>query len=391
VIVLRLPPSYALRNLRRRPWHSILTVAGIGVVVFASCLMLALVRGLSGRIDVAGETQNVLAISRAGQNIMFSSIPEDELVDLGSLPGIARDDLGNPLVSAETMHMSMVECETASGTRRAPLYLRGVGPRAYGVHRCMAVSQGRLPEAEEEILAGATAYIKLGVPREALLPGRKVSFENHTWTVCGVFEAGGSLIESEIWMQEPVLLNLLRRRTHTFAVVRFPDEAAVRAAVEKFHQTGAVERFFKGWSEREYYRQFGAVLAWVQWLAVFMVAVITLGGALIGANTMYTAVVSRIPEIATYRVLGFDTADILATFVIESAALALLGGGAGVASAFALNGLPLSLSHGAFFLVVDPLVALCGLGLALAIGVLGGFFPALRGVRMTCLEGLRHA
>ncbi len=388
--MFHLPFRYTVRNLRRRLLRSLATLTGIAVSVFAAVLMLALTRGLQQRVDASGEAANVLAISRQGQNILFSSITEDEVVELGTLPGVAKDAYGQPLIAPQIMHMATVTAVHAGRTVQAPIYVRGVTPRAYEVHRVLQVVEGRLPENGGELLAGRSAHIKLGLPPAALKPGATLQFENQEWTVSGVFDAGGSLLDSELWVAENELQNLLRRRTHTFVVIRLESPAAVPAAVERFHVTGAVERYFKGSGEQAYYREFGAALGWVLRLAYLMVFIITAAGALIGINTMYTAVLNRMREIATCRVLGFTRADLLWSFTLEALLLALAGGLLGCGAGRLLNDVPLSLSYGAFRLVVDARVLALGLGLSLLIGIVGGLLPAWKGLRLNDVEGLRR-
>ncbi len=390
--VFRLPPSYALRNLLRRPLRSLATIFGIAVVLFAVVLMLALARGLDRRIGISGEPRNVLVLNRTGQNLMMSAISEDELVHLAQLPGLALDAYGRPAVSPETMHMATVRWPGLAAERRSPVvYVRGITPMAWEVHKSVCLVRGRLPEKGDELVVGTTTHVKLGAPAEALEPGGALMFEGRTWKIVGVFEAAGSLVESEVWMDARTLHDALRRRTYTFAVARLSDEAAMPQALAQFSRTGALERFFKGWSEREYYSEFGAALAWVRALALAMVGILIAAGALMGANTMYTAVLNRVREIATCRVLGYSNGDILASFVSESLVLALAGGLAGTAAGLVLNGLPLNLSYGAFYLVVDAAVMAMALGLAALIGVAGGALPVLRALRLTHVEGLRHA
>lgn len=388
--MINLPVLYSLRNVKRRPWHSVMTIVGIAVIVFASVVMLSLARGLHRRVSVTGEERNILVLSSQGQNLMFSSISEDELVHLSSLPGIAVDAFGLPLVSPEIMHMSMMEVDAEKGAVKAPVYVRGVTDMSYEVHRSVRVVQGRLPEDENEILVGKTTHAKMKVPENVLAPGRTVRFENEEWMVSGIFEAGGALIESEMWMDAAAMKRILRRRSYTFAVIRMTDETAVAGALPKLRQTGALERYFKGWSERGYYEEFGSVLGWVLSLSAIMVIAITVSGALIGANTMYTAVMNRMREIATYRVLGFGKSDILVSFMTESLALAVFGGILGLGAGLCMNGLPLRLSYGAFYLVVDAVVCVAGLCLAVLIGVVGGILPVIQGLRLTIPEGLRH-
>jgi ABC-type lipoprotein release transport system permease subunit len=265
-----------------------------------------------------------------------------------------------------------------------------VTPVAYAVHRSVKIVDGRPPEASFELLAGATAHDKLGIPASALAVGRTIRFENAIWTIVGRFEARGSLIESELWAIEQDLFTKLRRRSHSFVVARFESPEAVAEATKQFDKAGAMERYFKGWPEVAYYREFMDGLAWVQWLAAFMVVAIVIAGALIGINTMYSAVVNRLSEIGTQRVLGFSSFDIASSLVVEGAAMALIGGIAGVVAGLLVNNVPIVFSQGAFYLVVDTGVAVSGLALALGIGVFGSLLPASKGLRLTVVEALRH-
>ncbi|MHC4915578.1 MAG: ABC transporter permease [Planctomycetota bacterium] len=384
---MRLPLTYSLRNLRRRPWRTAMTAGGIFLVVFAAVLMLSLSRGIAVRTAATGEPANLLVISRKGENAMFSAVEEDEVVHLRNLPAAARGTDGGPLVSPELMHVSTVEC----AGRRAPVSVRGVQPIAYEVHRCVRVTGGRLPEGSFEILAGETSHVKLGVPAEALAPGKKVTFEGRDWTICGTFEAGGSLFESEFWTKESDLQTVLRRRTHSFAVVRLESSARAPEALAAFSRTGALQKYFKGWTEAAYYRDFTGGIAWIRWLATAMVLVITVAGALIGVNTMYTAMISRTREIATQRVLGFSRTDILFSLTVESAAVSLLAGAVGAAGGLLLNGFAMRLSQAAFFLVADLPVVAVGIGLALFVGVAGALLPAAHGLRLNIARALRRA
>ena len=151
-----------------------MTIAGIAVVIFASVLMLSLMRGLSSRVGTSGEKTNVLTISRNGQNLMFSSITEDEIVHLYSLPDVATDENGIALVSPEVMHMSAVRTEQDS-EENVPVYVRGIQPSAFAVHSTVRLIEGRLPEAENEVLAGETMHIKQGVEESKLKPGIIIS------------------------------------------------------------------------------------------------------------------------------------------------------------------------------------------------------------------------
>ena len=387
---MRLPLSHSLRNLRRRPWRSLMTAVGVAVVVFAAALMLALSRGLFQRLEATGSDENLLLISRKGRDVMFSDIKEEELQVLWSMPNLAKDADGQGLISPELMHGSFVRTAGQSEGELASIRIRGVTEAALGVHRNLRIIKGRFLEQPFDILVGAAAHAKLGVAAEKLRPGNSITFEGRDWTICGVFSARESLTESELWVHSADLRNVLRRRTHSFVVARFDSAAHARDATGLFRKTGAIEKHFKGWPERDYYRQYAKELSWVFWLSLFMVALVTIAGVLIGVNTMYTVIISRMDEIATQRVLGFSRLDILRSLLVESVLIALLGGLIGAGASLSANNVPMNLSYGVFYLRVDAAVAAVAVGLAVVIGLLGGLLPACKGLRLSIVEAMRY-
>jgi putative ABC transport system permease protein len=258
------------------------------------------------------------------------------------------------------------------------------------VHDTIRIERGRRPEGQFEALVGRTAHVKIGVDAEVLAPGAMIVFEGRAWTVVGTFSDGGSLIESEIWVNQDDMMTAMRRRTHSFVVARFQSAEAAVKATELFTKTGAIEKSFKGWTEPEYYETYSEALSWIFWLSIFLVVLVTGAGILIGVNTMYTAIVSRMGEIATQRVLGFSSFDIASSLLAESLAIALLGGLAGAIGGSLINGLGLKISHGAFNLTVDAPVILAGMGVAVVIGTMGALLPAIKGLRMSIVRAMRH-
>jgi putative ABC transport system permease protein len=386
---MRYPFRYVLRNMGRRARHTLMTAAGIAVVVLAAVLMLSLAHGLRSRVDVTGDPENLVAISRKGQNAMFSNIEEDELAHLLSLEGVARSPFGEPLVSPEILHMSFMQAEGGTGGRDAVLYVRGVRDVALDVHPGVVVVEGSFPDGAREVMLGATAHVKLGLGREALRVGSRLRFENEDWTVSGFFDTGGAMIDSEVWVRDDDLMTALRRRTPTFAVVRFDSPAAAAAALRAFEQSGALFRFFKAWSEPAYYHEFTGTLRWVYGLVLVMVAAVTVAGGAIGVNTMYTAIRRRRSELAAQRVLGFSRTDIAAALFVESEIVALAGGVAGAALGALADGIPMRTTQGAFCIAVDLSTQMAGLGLAAVIGFVGAAVPQIKAARVRLVEALR--
>ena len=220
--------------------------------------------------------------------------------------------------------------------------------------------------------------------------GKKVRFESEDWTIVGRFTDNASLIESELWVPEDTLMGMMRRRTHSLVVAKFTSPAHAREATGLFRKSGVIEKYFKGWPEREYYGQFTEGLSWIYWLSVFMVCLVAGAGVLIGLNTMYTVVVNRMGEIATHRILGFSKFDITMSLLTESVLLAMIGGLLGSGAGMIFDDMPMKLSYGAFRLSVDALVVSAGMGLALLVGVLGALLPTYKGLRLSIVEALHY-
>ncbi|MCX7848180.1 MAG: ABC transporter permease [bacterium] len=381
--------AYMVRNLLRRPWSSVMTLVGIGVVVFAVVLMLMLARGLFVRVRETGDPRNVVVISKTGQSIVLSALFDEDVALLLELEGIAKDASGRVLISPELVQLLYAEVPEARQPNGAPITVRGIRPIAMEVHRAVEVVQGRIPLYANEVMVGSLAHVKLGVSEEEMRVGSVIRFEGMEWRVCGVFSARGSLYESELWVRESDLMAAMERGTHSCATVRCSSIAAAEAAILAFERPGALQRTFTAWQEPAYYRMYAEALRWILWLTWGFVVAIGAAGVLIGMNTMYTNVIARRSEIGTLRVLGFGRGTIGVLLVGEAMMLSLGGGLAGMGLGRLLHAVPLAVAQGAFFLCFDRTVALAAFGLATMIGIVGTVVPAFRVLHGGILENLR--
>ena len=119
-------------------------------------------------------------------------------------------------------------------------------------------------------------------------------------------------------------------------------------------------------------------------------------GAMIGAMiTMYAAVANRQREIGTLRALGFSRLSILSSFLLESVSLALVGGFVGALASMAMGLVKFSMMNFAswseivFRFEPTPQVIFTALLFAGAMGLFGGFFPALRAARVSPIQAMR--
>jgi putative ABC transport system permease protein len=246
---------------------------------------------------------------------------------------------------------------------------------------------------KDEVIIGRGAYAQFG----NVDLGREVVWGSHAWKVVGVFEAGGSVSESEVWTDLSVLQGVYRRGNSV---------QIVRARLESPGSIGTLERWLDAdpridasvRTERAFYADQSRILiAMIRYVGTTIAVLMGIGAVFAALNTMYSAVSSRTREIATLRALGFGATPVVVSVLFEAVVLGLLGGVVGGALVyFALNGYQAStlnfasFSQVTFAFTVTPALLVTGLGYSLILGLVGGLLPALRAARLPVTEGLRE-
>jgi putative ABC transport system permease protein len=272
--------------------------------------------------------------------------------------------------------------------------LRGVEPAGLRVRRRARLVQGRWFEpGREEIVVGRAAARQL----DGLAVGRGVRWGTTSWTIVGVFEAGGALWESELWCDVMALQPAYRRTA--FSSVRVRLESA--EAFARFAQglAGDPRLAVDVRRESEYYAEQSRATTRLVTTLGYAVAALMAAGAVFGAvNTLHAAVAARTREIATLRALGFGAAPVVLSVLAEAAVLAAAGGLLGGSAAWVLlDGYETttlnwqSYTQVAFAFAVTPELLAKGAGLAIAIGFAGGLLPAIRAARAPVAAALRGA
>jgi putative ABC transport system permease protein len=386
-----IPITYNLRSLMVRRTTSIMTALGVALVVMVVVILLSFVSGLRRSLELAGEPGSWIVLSRGSSSEGESYIPREQFDILRSRPEIAADASGAALFSPE-----MVVPFNAAMMRPAnqfqPATLRGVTPIAYRMHRGLKVISGRLPAAgREEMMIGrkqAARFPELGV-------GARFKYGRRLWTIVGIFEDRGSVLESEFWADLDVLQQDVRFENgySSFHVMLKPGmEDAFKGAL-----TRDARLTVDAISEKEFVAAQTKVANRLRALVLIVGIIVGTGAAFGGMNTMYAAVARRAREIGVLRSLGFSRGAVLISFLIESAILALAGGVFGEVLAMLLStatGLNDRLMNvGAFVFSSAFSFNALGAGMitALLIGIAGGLLPAWRASRIPILDALREA
>ena len=385
-----IPIAYNIRNLRNRPVSTLTTALGMALVVTVFVAMSALSRGFRTALAQTGSNDNVIVLRKGADQEMNSGLSREIASTLASTPFVARGADGQPMVSPEIY--VVVNLHRLIGGL-ANVVARGVSPRAFDVRTGVRITAGRMfrPGAQE-IVVGKTI-----VPRFAnLRVGDTVTFASRQWAVVGNFEAGGSAFESEIWGENEQFMPAFRGEVFQSIIFRMADPAGFEEAkrvLEADQRLGVDAK-----RERDFYtNQAGMLYSVLNFLGIFVASIMAIGAVFGAVNTMYAAVSSRAPEIATLLTIGFRPSAVLVSFMIESAMLALIGGILGCLIALPINGIVTSttnwasFSEIAFAFLITPDLLVSGVVFSLVMGVLGGFFPAWRAALQEIVVALREA
>ncbi|HEX7636024.1 MAG TPA: ABC transporter permease [Noviherbaspirillum sp.] len=386
---MKIPLSYIARNLWTRRLTTTLTAGGLALVVFVFATVLMLDAGLKKTLVTTGEYDNVVLIRRASETEVQSSVPRDQAMIVASHPSIAPGPNGEPLVSKETV--VLIALNKRGTDKPANVVIRGVSALGFMLRPQVRLAAGRMfrPGSSEIVAGGGIArrFSGAGI-------GETLRFGQREWTVVGVFDAGNSGFDSEIWGDADQLMQAFRRPVFSSVIVRLNDSHEFDAFKKDIESDQRLTLEAK--REQTFYAdQSKALSTFISVLGLTLSIIFSIG-AMIGAMiTMYASVANRIAEIGTLRALGFKRRSILAAFLTESLLLATIGGLAGLFFASFMQFLSFStinfqsFAELAFGFTLNAAIAIKSLLFALAMGLIGGFLPAMRAARMKIVDSLR--
>src|SRR5215471_15865533 len=369
---MAIPVIYNVRSVKQR-WNSaVVAVLGIAGTVGVFVAMLSLAKGFKATLVASGSPDNAVVLRSGSTNEMDSSVTLDQVHVIEDAPGVARSANG-PLVSPEVVVIAPFPLRS-TGTD-ANVQVRGVSPKALEVRNHLKIIQGRLFQPGlAELVVGRNATITYS----GLTLGNDVKFGGGVWRIVGVFDAGGSAFDSEVWCDTRVLNQIYHRPENQFGSVTVhlnsPD------ALQQFKDavTADPRMSVDVIREVEYYDKQSRVLTTLIVVLGGLVAAIMGIGAVFGAlNTMYSAVAERSREIATLRALGFAAGSVVFSFMIEALLISFLGGALGCIAVLPVNGLTTgtmnwqTFSHLAFAFRITPDLLALGMLFALVMGAVG--------------------
>jgi putative ABC transport system permease protein len=372
------PLRYTFRSLGRRKTRTGMTVLGVAFAVAIYSVMSAVGSTMVRSFRTTGAPDELVIAQTGALTTEFSNVPRGSLAYVQTLDGVATSN-GRPLVSPELWLQSVLQTDG----RGRHVSVRGVTGIAPLVYRQVRLAEGRWPGPGHEAAMGRSVADRLG-----LAVGDSARFEEVTWHVVGLLDAGGRVYDQEIWVDLDELAAAANRLSYSSYTVVARDTAVIPALIEAVNEGRRYPMVAQ--QAAAFYARTGGMQVFMAYLGTFISIIVAIGAGFAGMNTMYAAVAGRRREIGVLRALGFGRTSILISFLLESLLLCLVGGVIGLALGSALSMVRVDLpllpsSHVA--LGLQQVVR--SIALALGVGVLGGGLPALQAARLRLVEALR--
>ncbi|MEX0297455.1 MAG: ABC transporter permease [Kordiimonas sp.] len=378
-----------IRSLPQRFWMALAATLAISVVVAVLLSFLSMSNGFKKTLEGAGSIETAI-ITRSGSRSELNSVLSNDVVKIiTAAPGIAQNENGQPIYSAELY--VVVDGIKRTTQTEANLPMRGVSQAGFDLRGNVEITEGRMFEAgRNEIIVGEAVLREFS----GFELGNSVRFGKTEWTVVGVFSTGGSAFESELWADARTVQTQFRRGS-SFQTVRIllEEPGNVEGLLKTIEDDPRL--ILDAETEADYFKEQGEALngmVYLGWILSILMSIGALAGAL---NTMYTSVSEREQEIATLRAIGFSNISAFFGTLTESLVLSIIGGVIGsIASYLFMDGLTTSTIGGnftqvAFTFSMSPELFTNGIILALLIGLIGGFFPAWRAARLPVVLAFR--
>ncbi|MFZ2991124.1 ABC transporter permease [Ideonella sp.] len=386
-----IPISYIARNLWVRRVTTLLTAGGMALVVYTFATVLMMSEGIRATLVATGQPDNVLVLRKGSGAEINSGIDRVQAGILETLPGLATDAQGRPLLSKETVVLNSLP---KRGTGKpSNVTMRGTSTTGLMLRPQVRLLAGRMfePGRAEVVVGSAVTEGFAG----ALL-GQTLRFGGRDWRVVGVFDGGRTAFDSEIWGDADLMMQAFRRNAYSTVVFRLANPAgferikeAVAADPRLTVEPKPEIRFYEEQSE--------ALAQFISILGTTLSVIFSIGAVVGAMITMFAAVAQRVGEIGTLRALGFRRGAVLLAFLGESLLLSLVGGLMGLAGASLMQNVNISttnfqtFSELAFQFKMTGGIIVKTLVFSLVMGFVGGFIPAWRAGRLKIVDCLRAA
>lgn len=389
---MAIPVIYNFRSVKARWSSAIVAVVGIAGTVGVFVAMLSLARGFKATLVSSGSEDNAIIMRAGATSEMTGGVTIDTVKIIQDKPGIAKGADGSPLVTPEVVLVAPIPL-ISTGTD-ANVEIRGVSKNVLEIRRNIKIVEGRMfTPGLNEIVVGKNANASYS----GLTLGNTIGLGSVHWKIVGIFDAGGSSFDSDVWGDAHLIGPAFNRPDIYFQSITV--HLASASALQQLKDAATADPRLNVDVTREidyYSKQSNRLTKLITVLGGLVAGVMAIGAVFGALNTMYSAVAERGREIATMRALGFGGPSVVFSFVIEALLIAFIGGLVGCIAVLPLNGLTTgamnlqTFSHVAFAFKITTELLVKGIVFALVMGIIGGFLPAVRAASMPVASALRE-
>jgi putative ABC transport system permease protein len=390
-----IPLRYSWKNVLARPLNTALTALAVALWAFLFIFFSGFLDGLRFALTATGSPSNAIVIRPQSTSETNSSVTRDQASVLATLPQVARDASGQPALAGEAI--VLINLPRLGSSTGANVTIRGVTARSLdpGLGRRIRL----LPGGRMFRSGAGELLVSRNISRryQNCEVGSTLHFEHRDWHVVGVFDAGGTAFDSEIWGDRDEVLAQFKREAFSSVTFRMADPAGFPALRKAIADDQRLQ--LEAHTERQYYDDQRRGADWMKYIFYALTLIFSVSMFFAAANAIYAAVQARTREIGTLRAIGFSGADVLRAFLAESMALGLIGGLVGAVPASLLVSRLYSgttnFSGGGFsdltfqFRVTPQLFGVTLL-LCCLICVVGGLVPSARASRIGITTALRE-
>jgi len=391
---MALPVTYNIRNVLVRWRATASTILGVGLVVTVYILMQAMAAGLERSSANTGDPRNIMIVRKGSTAESSSQVSREQLNTIQYWPQVERDAQGRPLVSGDLVVIMNLPRREGSG--EANVTMRGITPMGVTLRPQVNLVNGRWfrPGQREVVVSQKMAQRFANCD-----PGQKFKTGGSVLTVVGWFDGSDSAFDSEMWMDADEARSIFDRENYSSLLLRVADTNAAAGLMQRIDSDKRMP--LRADFETQYYAAQTTTALPIKMLGSLLATAMSIGAVFAAMNTMYASVGSRTREIGTLRVLGFRRRTVLASFILEGAILAGIGGMIGCLVALTAQYLCVAfgvrfgtLSFNTFSEVifqfrVTPFLILKGMLFAVLVGMLGSLFPAIRAARLPVIAALK--
>lgn len=384
---MKIPIRYNLGSLWARRTSTLMAVLGIGFTVAILVTMMALVQGLDSTFVETGQENQLIVIRQGSQNEVNSYFSRELFPTVKFLPGVAKGQDGEPLIVGD--NVVIINHERLDG-HASNLMVRGTSVSGLALRPEAKLVQGRwFNRGLREICASQSLSKRF----RNLALGDTIHFARSDWKVVGVFEAGGTAYDSEVWADYEEICQDWDRPSYSSVLLRAENAAAAQDIRKRIADDRRIN--LQAVSQKKYYADQTNTSVGIKALGYFIAVILGVGASFAAMNMMYGAVMTRSKEVATLRAIGFRKRNILGSFMMESVILGLAGGILGCLMALPLHGISSAtanfqtFSEVLFNFRITPAIMMRGLLYSALVAVLGGYLPARRAARAKLIDIMR--